>query len=204
MFRGDTSAKVSKAVPRRAKALKYPKGIYVIFNKKAYANRENLKHQAREEYKWHGAYSPLEREPRLLVLDAFLAHKKSADEVKAQDDFVAELKKINTTISMVPPGGTGYVQVYDGFANKKIKELISKREELYYDLNKAQQKAGKYSVSDRRVLLVQWTLEAYQELHKKYQPQIVKAFQQVRLSLNPDGSEDQKLKIRDLKGLLIP
>ena len=109
MFRGDASAKASKAAPRRAEALKYPKGIHVIFNKKAYANGENLKHWAREEYKWHGAYSPLEREPRLLVLDAFLAHKKSADEVKAQDDFVAELKKINTTISMVPPSGTGYV-----------------------------------------------------------------------------------------------
>jgi hypothetical protein len=51
---------------------------------------------------------------------------------------VAELKKINTTILMVPPGGTGYVQVYNGFANKKIKELISERAELYYGLNEAQ------------------------------------------------------------------
>jgi hypothetical protein len=54
---------------------------------------------------------------------------------------------------MVPPSGTGYVQVCDGFANKKIKELITKREELYYDLNEAQWKDGKFTVSDRRVLL---------------------------------------------------
>ena len=41
----------------------------------------------------------------------------------------------------------------DGFANKKIKELISEIEEAYYDLHKAKFKAGKFSVSDRRVLL---------------------------------------------------
>jgi hypothetical protein len=38
---------------------------------------------------------------------------------------------------MVSLGSTGYVQVCDGFANKKIKELITKRKELYYNLNKA-------------------------------------------------------------------
>jgi hypothetical protein len=55
---------------------------------------------------------------------------------------------------MVPPGATGYVQVCDGFPNKKIKKLISEREEIYYDQNEARWRAGKYSVSDRRVLLV--------------------------------------------------
>jgi bacterioferritin-associated ferredoxin len=34
---------------------------------------------------------------------------------------------------MVPFGGTGYVQVCNGFANKKIKELISEQEEIHYD-----------------------------------------------------------------------
>jgi bacterioferritin-associated ferredoxin len=34
---------------------------------------------------------------------------------------------------MVPPDATGYVQVCNGFANKKIKELISKQEEMHYD-----------------------------------------------------------------------
>jgi hypothetical protein len=66
---------------------------------------------------------------------------------------VEKLKKLNTTVSMVPPGATGYVQVLDGFANKKIKELIREQEEAYYDEHKAEFQAGKFSASDRRVLL---------------------------------------------------
>jgi hypothetical protein len=40
------------------------------------------------------------------------------------------------------------------------------------------------------VLLAQWTLEAYNLLYKKYGHLIVKAFEQVGLLLNLDGSED--------------
>ena len=47
---------------------------------------------------------------------------------------------------MIPAGGTGYVQVCDRFANKKIKELISEIEEAYYDLYEAESKAGKVTV----------------------------------------------------------
>jgi hypothetical protein len=201
MFRGSEGTTAANTTARRAEAARYPKGIHVIFNKKAYANGENLKQWARQQYKWHGAFSPSDNEPRLLVLDAFSAHKKSTNEIQAQEDFVAELKKLNTTVSMVPSGGTGYVQVCDGFANKKIKELISKQEEIHYDQYEAEWKASKFTVSDRRVLLAQWTLEAYNLLHEKYGHLIVKAFEQVGLSLNPDGSEDWKLKIRDLSGL---
>jgi hypothetical protein len=43
MFRGDASSKALNVRPRRAKALRYPKGIHVIFNPKAYANGDNLK-----------------------------------------------------------------------------------------------------------------------------------------------------------------
>jgi hypothetical protein len=177
----------------------------VIFNTKAYANGETLKQWARQDYKWGSAFSPSDNEPRFLVLDAFSAHKKKKDdgEKQAEEDFVGELKKLNTTISMVPPGATGYVQVCDGFPNRKMKELISEREEIHYDLHEDEWRAGKYSVGDRRVLLVQWTFEAYNELHEKYGHLIVKAFEQVGLSLNPDGSEDWKLKIRDLSGLFL-
>jgi hypothetical protein len=80
---------------------------HVIFNEKAYANGKNLKQWARQEYKWGSAFSPSDNEPRLLVLDVFSAHKSSADDTKARDDFVAELKKLNTTVSMVPSGTVG-------------------------------------------------------------------------------------------------
>ena len=114
-----------------------------------------------------------------------------------------ELKKLNCTISIVPAGGTGYVQVLDGFANKKIKELISEMEEIHYDQHEEEWRSGKFSVSDRRVLLAEWTLKAYNILHEKYSDNIVKAFEQVGLSLKLDSSEDWKIKIRDLPGLIL-
>ena len=198
MFRGQEGP---GNLARKAEMAKYPKGIHVIFNPKAYANGENLKQWARQQYKWGSPFSPSDREPRLLAIDAFAVHKKKTkQEKKAEGDFIAELKKLNCTISMIPTGGTGYVQVCDGFVNRKIKELISEQEEAHYDLHEDQWKAGKFTVGDRRLLLVEWTLNAYNILYEKYRDSIIKAFQQVGLSLNPDGSEDWKLKIRDLPG----
>lgn len=88
MFKGQEGLNTA---PRRAELARFPRGIHVIFNKKAYANGENLKQWARQQYKWYGPYSPSDNEPRLLVLDAFAAHKKNTDKKKAQDDFIAEL-----------------------------------------------------------------------------------------------------------------
>jgi hypothetical protein len=200
MFKGK---EINNSKARKEEMARYPKGIAVIFNPKAYANSENLKQWARQQYKWGSAYSPSDKEPRLLVLDAFAAHKKKKtdQETSGEESFVEELKKLNTTVSMVPPGATGYVQVLDGFANKKIKELIREQEEAYYDEHEAEFQAGKFSASDRRVLLATWVLTAYNILHERYSHLIIKAFEQVRLSLNPDSSEDWKLKIRDLPGI---
>jgi hypothetical protein len=39
---------------------------------------------------------------------------------------------------MAPSGTTGYVQVCDGFVNKKIKELITELEGIYYDNHEAE------------------------------------------------------------------
>jgi hypothetical protein len=60
MFRGkeklDTKA-------RRDELARFPPGVHVIFNAKAYANSQNLKQWARQEYKWGSAYSPSDCEP---------------------------------------------------------------------------------------------------------------------------------------------
>ena len=79
MFRGA----IAGDARRKAEAKRYVKGVAVIFNPKAYANRENLKQWARQQYKWGSAFSPSDNEPRLLVLDAFSTHKKDVDVVKA-------------------------------------------------------------------------------------------------------------------------
>jgi hypothetical protein len=57
MFKDNEGTTAANITTRRAKAAKYRKGIYVIFNKKAYANGENLKQWARQQYKWYSAFS---------------------------------------------------------------------------------------------------------------------------------------------------
>jgi hypothetical protein len=109
MFRGSEGTTAANTTARRAEAARYRKGIHIIFNKKVYANGENLKQWARQQYKWYSAFLPSDNEPRLLVLNAFSAYKKSTNEIQAQEDFVVELKKLNTTVLMVSSGGTGYV-----------------------------------------------------------------------------------------------
>ena len=71
-----------------------------------------------------------------------------------------------------------YVQVLSGFVNKKTKEQISELEEVHYDLHEDEWEARKFSVSDWRVLLAHWNLEAYNSLHELYRDLIVKSFQQ--------------------------
>jgi len=200
MFRGKPGVGDAR---RKAEFKKYAKGVHVIFNDKAYANGENLKQWARQQFKWGSPFSPADNEPRLLSMDVFAAHKKSTDEIKAQDDFVSELHNMNTTTSLIPPGGTGYVQVLDISINKLIKTKITEYEEAHYDLYEDKWKAGKFSVQDRRILLVEWVAKAWKDLHDNHQDVIRKTFEQVGLSLNPDGSEDWKLKIRDLLGLTL-
>ena len=84
-----------------------------------------------------------------------MVYKKNTDELKVQEDFITELKKLNCMILMVSAGATGYVQVCNRFTNRKIKEVISEREEIYYDQYEDQWRAGKFTVSDRCVLLAQ-------------------------------------------------
>ena len=51
--------------------------------------------------------------------------------------------------------------------------------------------------------MTQWVGNAWEELHRVHRDLIIKTFRQTGLSLNPDGSEDLELKIRDLPGIKV-
>jgi hypothetical protein len=70
-----------------------------------------------------------------------------------------------------------------------------KHAELYED--------GKFSVGDWRVLLTKWVAAAWKRLHIEYKQVIINTFRNVGLSLNPDGSEDHEIKIKDLDGITV-
>jgi hypothetical protein len=46
-------------------------------------------------------------------------------------------------------------------------------------------------------------VKAWKRLHKEKKDVIIKAFQQVGLSLNPNGSKDSEIKIKDLEGIQV-
>jgi hypothetical protein len=47
MFKSSKDATAANKTAHKAKAVRYPKGIRVIFNSKAYVNKKNLKQWAR-------------------------------------------------------------------------------------------------------------------------------------------------------------
>jgi hypothetical protein len=55
---------------RKDEVERYPLRYSCYFNPKAYANGEDLKQWARQQYKWGSVYSPSDDEPRLLAIDA--------------------------------------------------------------------------------------------------------------------------------------
>jgi hypothetical protein len=179
----------------KAEAARYHPGVHVKFNPKAYANEDISLWWIQHCYRWGSAFSSTQNEPRLIVLDVFEGQKTKA----VLDAF----KKLNAVTSFVPAGCTGYVQPLDVTINKRLKERIAELSEIHYDNHPEEYKANKYSVGDRRIMLTQWVGQAWEELHKEQSDLIQQTFRDVGLSLNPDGSEDADLKIKDLPHLVI-
>ena len=62
---------------------------------------------------------------------------------------------------------------------------------------------GKYSVSQRRVLLTKWVGQAWEDMHTEDSDMIRQAFQQVGLGLPIDGSRDHEIKIKDFPDVQV-
>jgi phosphoribosylaminoimidazole carboxylase (NCAIR synthetase) len=96
-------------------------------------------------------YALSDREPQLLCLDAFAPYIGKGKKIPAKESDTAKAKrlaeqegnmlikeefaKLNTTISIIPRGCTGYVQVLDVLVNKIVKLYIEEYEQEYYDNN---------------------------------------------------------------------
>jgi hypothetical protein len=86
------------------------------------------------------AYPLRDNKPRFLSLNAFALHKNKGQKVKEnestkqkekrlkeealQQQLQDKLKKLNITVSIIPRGCTGYVQVLDVTVNKIMKQYI--------------------------------------------------------------------------------
>ncbi|KAL5313391.1 hypothetical protein ACEPPN_019124 [Leptodophora sp. 'Broadleaf-Isolate-01'] len=146
----------------------------------------------RQDYSHASEYPLSDQEPHLLVLDAFAPHKHSGKKVPTNESAKAKAKrleaerlnqqirdefsKLNVTLSLIPGGCTGYVQVLDVAINSLLKAIIKELEEVG---------------------------EAWLRIHSEHKQTIVKTFRNLGLSLNPDGSKDSELKIRDLPDISV-
>ncbi len=61
---------------------------------------------------------------------------------------------------------TGYLQVCDTAINKVLKDQIRELADIHYDHNESKWIKGKYTIGERRVMLVSWVAQAWADLHE--------------------------------------
>ena len=171
-----------------------------MFNLKAWSNSdlmlEWIKHiyAPSSEYRYFPRYST-KRPPRLLSLDVFAGQKTK--------EVIAGFKALNCTTSFIPGGTTGFIQVCDTVINRSLKAQIEELADQYIDKNEREWVEGKYTISQRRVLLTRWVGQAWDDMHAKDSDMIRQAFVQVGLGLPIDGSRDSEIKIKDFPGVQV-
>lgn len=82
--------------------------------------------------------------------------------------------------------------------NKPLKDLIQEEMDDHYDQHIEDWQKEKFNVGERRILLTHWVSKAWKRLHLEYKSTIINTFRAVGLSLNPDGSQDEELKVKGL------
>ena len=192
MFKGKLGKGDSR---RKVEYRKYYPRVVVIFNKKAQANTTNLLNQIKNQYSTASIYLLRDSKPRFLTLNAFKLYinkgrktklnelvkekEKRLKEEKLQQDLRDKLGRLKVTLSLIPGGCTGYVQVLNVLINKLIKAYIAEYEDEWIKENFEAWEAGKWSVGDRRVLLTYQVIKAFKRVHLEHKDSIINCFKNV-------------------------
>jgi hypothetical protein len=201
IFHGASDKRQHPKWPALKKEYKlYDKRVAVMFNPKAWSNTDLMVEWIRHHYIPSTNYpffqrNSTQRPPRFLSLDVFSGQKTQ----EVTDSF----KSIKCTTSFIPSGTTGFIQVCDTTVNHALKSRIEELADIYIDQNEREWVEGKYSISDRRVLLTKWVGQAWQDMHQEDSDMIRGAFEKVGLGLPIDGSQDHKISIKDFPGVKV-
>jgi hypothetical protein len=93
--------------------------------------------------------------------------------------------------------------VCDIVINKSLKDQIEELADQYVDEHEREWVEGKYTVSQRRVLLTKWVGQAWEDMYAEDSDMIRQAFVQVGLGLLIDGSRDHEIKIKDFPDVQV-
>src|SRR3984885_28185 len=171
-----------------------------MFNPKAWSNTDLMLEWIKYIYTPSSNYpcfprNSTQRPPRFLSLDVFASQKTK--------EVINSFQALKCTTSFIPGGTTGFVQVCDTVVNRSLKARIEELADQYIDENERDWVEGKYSVSQRRVLLTKWVGQAWEDMHTEDSDMIRQAFQQVGLGLPIDGSRDHEIKIKDFPDVQV-
>lgn len=140
-------------------------------------------------------WKPNVKEEAMLVLDVHKA--QMTDNIKS-----ALLRDCNTTPVYVPPGCTSLVQPLDVVVNAPFKKKIETCAMQHVQDNLEQYLNGKFTASERRVLLTGWIGQAWEEISSN-KKMIERSFKKCGISVAADGSEDSEIHIEGLEEYTI-
>lgn len=168
----------------------YSKDITVEFNQTAYNNEGLFIRWIEEELR------PLvekKDEDFLLVMDVAAFHKTPAILQKLRDNQI--------TTAMIPSGCTSLLQPLDTAVNKPFKDWLREATEEYTD-SIPEGEMVKWTVSDRRVMTTHVVAAAWKRLVDNSRL-VQKAFTECGISIAFDGSEDHRIRIKDIPATAI-
>lgn len=160
---------------------RYDADVRVEFNSKAWNNSKLLLKQLNEDI------APrFDGKATLLVLDHARFHK--TDEVRQK------IKDINSTLGMVPAGCTPVLQPLDVSINKVAKHYIADA----IDILEEEQLDQEWTASERRILITKAVGIMVRRMRTKRGIEIIqRSFQCTGISVSPDGSEDDRISLKD-------
>ena len=170
----------------------YNPRIRVLFNAKGYSN-ENITLDWLKTDLIPASSNPTK--PHFIALDVFAGQKTPT--------VLNAFRSSKTVTSFIPEGCRSLVQPLDTAINKIFKDYISELLDREMERNSTLWETRHFTVSDRRILMTWIVGEAWDWFHREKSKLIVKAFQQVGITLPIDGSQDSELRIKGLKGLEI-
>ena len=127
------------------------------------------------------------------MMDVAAFHKTPAILEKLRDNKI--------TTAMIPSGCTSLLQPLDTAVNKPFKDWLREATEEYTD-KIPEDEVVKWTVSDRRVMTTHVVAAAWKRLVVNRRL-VQKAFTECGISIAADGSEDQRIRIKDIPATAI-